>query len=84
MESTVIVASLAGSDFRNSSSLSGATLALPESGQFRDILENHQDVANRPEYTIMLPQGGDECLAALEDGTADAVVTDMASINYHA
>lgn len=83
MENTVIVASLNGSGIRTEKSLSGKTLAVSEAGLYSSVLDRHSDISDRAEFLVKLPGGPDACFDALESGACDAIVTDLASIEYH-
>jgi len=83
LENTVVVASLSGSGVRSSGSLSGKTLALSENGGFSKVLENNSSLAEKPQYIIKLPGGCDECFKALEDGSCDAIITDLDAVEYY-
>ena len=83
MKNTIIIASLSGSGVRNSGSLSGKTLALSENGCFEQVLYNNEKVSQKPKYIIKLPGGCDECIKALEDGSCDAIMTDLDAIEYY-
>lgn len=83
MENIVVIASLNGSGVRSLKSLSGKTLAVSELGGFAAVLERNSEAYSAPEYLIKLPGNSDECFKALEEGSCDAIVTDLASLDYY-
>lgn len=83
MKSTIIIASLSGSGVRNSGSLSGKTLAFSENGCFERVLNDNEKTAQKPKYIVKLPGGCNECIKALEDGSCDAIMTDLDAIEYY-
>lgn len=83
MENTVVIASLKGSGVRSLKSLSGKTLAVSELGGFTAILEKNKEAYSAPEYLVKLPGNSDQCFKALEEGSCDAIVTDLASLEYY-
>lgn len=78
-KNTVIIAALAGTG----RSLSGKTLAIPEMGCFIAILDAHPDMKKKPEFIVKLPGGVDACFEALDKGVCDAIITDLAGIDYY-
>lgn len=83
MENTVIIASLNGSGVRTAKSLSDKTLAVSETGLFSSVLEKFPDVSQQAEFLAKLPGGTDACFEALKSGACDAILTDMAGIDYY-
>lgn len=82
MANTIVLASLSGSDVRGISSLSGKTLSLSENSYFNAALEAKEALRDKPGFIIRLPGGSEACIQALNEGSCDAIITDLAAL-YH-
>ena len=83
MKNTIVLASLTGSNVRSIMSLSGKTLTLSENGYFNAVLEGSEALKNKPKYIVKVPGGTKECFEALDDGACNAIITDLASLDYY-
>lgn len=83
VKNTVLIAAERGSGITGMNSLKGKTLALSELGCFSRVLEENPEAGEKAEYVVRLPGGCDECFDALDDGSCDAILTDLAAIEYY-
>jgi ABC-type amino acid transport substrate-binding protein len=83
MNNTLVVATLLGSGISGKNTLGGKTLAVSESGLFYFALSSDSSITSAPDYIVVLPGGVDDCFTALDAGEVDAIVTDLAGIEYH-
>ncbi len=83
MKNTIIVAGLSGSGIHSTKGLSDKTLAVSENGCFANILNSHPEISEKSAFILSLPGSVDACLEALDNGVCDAVVADLASIDYY-
>ena len=83
MKNTIVLASLVSSNVRSIRSLSGKTLTLSENGYFNSALEGNDSLKNKPKYIVRVPGGTDECFKALDSGACNAIITDLAALNYY-
>jgi len=83
MKNTIVLASLVSSNVRSVRSLSGKTLTLSENGYFNAVLEGNKALQNKPKYIVKVPGGTKECFEALNDGACNAIITDLASLDYY-
>ena len=83
LENTIILASLTSSNVRSVRSLSGKTLTLSENAYFNAVLEGNEALQNKPEYIVRVPGGTDECFEALDNGACNAIITDLAALDYY-
>lgn len=83
MKNTIVLASLVSSNVKSVRSLSGKTLTLSENGYFNAALEGNDSLKNKPKYIVRVPGGTDECFKALDSGACNAIITDLAALNYY-
>jgi len=83
LENTIILASLTSSNVRSVRSLSGKTLTLSENAYYSAVLEGNTTLKNKPEYIVRVPGGTDECFEALNNGACNAIITDLAALDYY-
>ncbi|MBP8639967.1 MAG: transporter substrate-binding domain-containing protein [Oscillospiraceae bacterium] len=83
MKNTIVLASLVSSNVRSIRSLSGKTLTLSENGYFNALLEDSETLTKKPKYIVKVPGGTEECFKALDDGACNAIITDLAALDYY-
>lgn len=83
MESNVCVATLKGSGIHSVRGLSGKTLTVGNTGYFQSVLATYPELSEKAKYVVTLPGDMDECFAALADGSTDAIICDLVSLDYY-
>lgn len=83
MKNTIVLASLRDSRVRGIGSLSGKTLTLSENFYFNEMLESNNSLKTKPEFIVRVPTGTDGCFEALNSGACNAIITDLASLDYY-
>lgn len=83
MNNTVVVATLKGSGIHSVRGLSGKTLTVGNTGYFQSVLETYPEFSEKAKYVVTIPGDMDECFQALVDGSADAIITDLVSLDYY-
>ena len=83
MNNTIVLASLVSSNVRSIRSLSGKTLTLSENAYFNAVLDGSTALTNKPKYIVKVPGGTEECFKALDDGACNAIITDLAALDYY-
>lgn len=83
LKNTIILASLRDSGVRGLGSLKGKTLTLSENYYFNEILEANKSLKTKPEFIVRVPTGTGGCFEALNSGACNAIITDLASLDYY-
>ena len=83
MRNTIVLASLRDSKVRGIGSLSGKTLTLSENYYYNQILESNKSLKTKPEFIVRVPTGTDGCFEALNSGACNAIITDLAALDYY-
>lgn len=83
MKNTVVVATLAGSGIHSIRGLTDKTLTVGNTGYFQNMLEEYPELNEKPKFVVTIPGDMDECFAALDDKSADAIISDLVSLDYY-
>lgn len=83
IKNTIVLASLVSSNVRSIRSVSGKTLTLSENGYFNAVLEGNSALKDKPKYIVKIPGGTEACFKALDEGACNAIITDLAALNYY-
>ena len=82
MRNTIVLASLTGSQVRNIRSLRGRTLTLSQNHYFNAALQQNPNLQANAEFIILVPGGTQEVFRELNSGASDAIITDLAALNF--
>lgn len=83
MNNTIVVTTLKSSGIHSLKGLSGKTLTVGNTGYFESVLDEYPELSEKPEFVNTIAGGTDECFKALGDGTADAIIADLVSLDYY-
>ncbi len=83
MESTIVIASLVGSGIGSTGALSKKILTLSDNSYHAAVLEENPRLEEKLALVNMVPGGTKACFAALDSGSCDAIITDLAALDYY-
>lgn len=83
MKNTIVLAALGNSKIRGIGSLSGKTLTLSENFYYNAVLESNESLKMKPEFIVRVPNGTSGCFDALNSGACNAIITDLAALDYY-
>lgn len=83
MENVVVVTTSAGSGIHSIRGLSGKTLTIGNTCYFQNLLEEYPELNEKPKFVVTIPGDMDECFEALDDNSADAIISDLVSLDYY-
>ncbi|MCR5664005.1 MAG: transporter substrate-binding domain-containing protein [Oscillospiraceae bacterium] len=83
VDNDIVVIARDGSVVKNSSKLSGKTLAMPTTPEAMEALDGDPKLKEKLGQIMRLPGGTAECFAALYAGDCDAVLTDSTAMYYY-
>lgn len=83
MKNTIVLASLKSGGARSIGGLADKTLTLSDNAYYNAMLEQYKNLKSKPAYIVRVQNGTADCFAALNDGKADAIVTDRLALGYY-
>lgn len=83
MENTIVLCALKSSSIRRIGSLKGKTLMLSENAYYNAVLENNAALSTKPGFFVRVPNGTQACFEALNSDKCDAIITDLAALDYY-
>lgn len=83
MNNTVVVTALKNSGINSMRGLSGKTLTVGNTGYYSDLIEKYPALSEKPKYVVTIAGDMNECFDALDGGKADAIISDLVSLDYY-